>query len=354
MIKTDSVHAPRLLARTSSAAILLGALLAGTTQCGSDDQRPTSLVGSSGGHDADGGRSASAGTANGGAQDLAGAAGQSTGDGGTNTGGSPDEEAAGGPPIFPPATCALNATWSSPLPVAGLAGSANDSLLSLTPDELNLALLRGDVLYVAHRDRVSAAFELGSPIAVPVGWTAAQGAALSADGKRLILVSDPDQNRLGELSRTSRTATFSGAVDVSSFVDLNQDAEFTGRVYASPTLSQTDDRLFFNSALQQTSTVVVSSRTADGWSRPKRLVTSVLDSSDGKRRLPTGVSSDARTLFYFNEESAAQEARWRTSTLDDTPLYDIQSLGKRRGASANFACDRLYSASSSGLVMERN
>lgn len=227
-------------------------------------------------------------------------------------------------------------------------------LLSSTPDELDLALLRGDVLYVAHRDRVSVAFELGSPVSVPSGWTAAQGAALSPDGKHLILVSDPDQKQLGELSRASRSTVFAGPVDVSSFVDLNQDSDFTGRIYASPTLSAEGDQLFFNSALQQTSTVVVSSRTASGWGRAQRLVTATLDSSNGKRRLPTGVSADARTLFYFNEESAEEEARWRSSSLENTPLYDIRSLGARRGASVNFACDRLYSGASGSLVVEHD
>jgi hypothetical protein len=325
-------------------------LLAGTSECGSNEQRPPSLVGvggQAGNEDSD---PAVAG-AKGGAEGPAGAAGQSA-EGGTNAGGSADEPATSDPPVIEPASCDLNATWKSPTPALDLSGAGSEVLLSLTPDELDLALLRGDALYVAHRARVSLAFELGSPISVPSGWTATHGAALSPDGKRMILVSAPDQRQLGELTRASRSAAFSGPIDVSSFVDLNQDSDFTGRIYASPTLSAGDDQLFFNSALQQTSTVVVSSRTASGWSRARRLVTSELDSSNGKRRLPTGVSADARTLFYFNEESAEEEARWRNSTLDDTPLYDMRSLGARRGATANFACDRLYSVANGRLVVE--
>lgn len=274
------------------------------------------------------------------------------GDGGVSAGGAADEEAAGGPPTIEPPSCRLDATWSNPEPVTGVSSAGSEVLLSLTPDELNLAFLRGETVYVAHRSQLDAAFELGAPVAVPAGWTATQGAALSADGKRLILLSDPDQKRLGELTRTSRSGAFSDTIDVTAFVEVNQDSEFTGRVYASPTVSAGDDQLVFNSALQQTSTVVVSTRTGSGWSRPARLATSVLDSNNGKRRLPTGLSADARTLFYFNEETAEEEARWRVSASEFTPLYDMRSLGARRAAVANSACDRLYSAQNGDVVVE--
>ncbi|MET0791428.1 MAG: hypothetical protein ABW061_07895, partial [Polyangiaceae bacterium] len=72
------------------------------------------------------------------------------------------------------------------------------------------------------------------------------------------------------------------------------------------------------------------------------------------RRLPNSLSADALTLFYFNEESMQEEARWRDTTVPSSLLYDMQSLGERRGATPNAACDRLYSALDGDVVAEKD
>jgi hypothetical protein len=126
-------------------------------------------------------------------------------------------------------------------------------------------------------------------------------------------------------------------------------------VYAWPTVSAGDDQLFFNSALDSDSTIVRSTRTGQNtWNAPRAVNGGSLEGAAGQRRLPSGVSADGRTLFYFNEESAEQEARWRATSDASSPLYDMRSLGKRRGAVPNTACNRLYSEANGDVVVEED
>lgn len=331
-------------------------VISSSPACSARSPHPSLISGSVGGTDGDpvgeagsgnAGRSDGAGSSN-----DAGAAGVSEGGSGA-AGGS--EQGAAGKPVQPgPALCSPSAAWSMAAGVDGVSTSGTEHLLSVTPDELDLAFLREGTLYVAHRSKASAPFEKGSPLTLPTGWTAKQGAALSSDGKRLVLLSDPDQKKLGELTRASRDRAFAGDVDESPFRDVNQNAIYTGKVYASPVISAADDRLYFNSGFPDaSSTIVVSTRTSGTpWSAPVSLAPSLFDGGADQRRLPTGVSADERTLFYFNEQSAHEEARFRASSALTSALYDMQSLGERRGASPNSACDRLYSESDSDVVVE--
>ena len=350
---------PRLSTRRSSVAVLsLFSLTAIAAACSTDSTHP-SLVGigeqpSEGGHP---GSSSSAGRNS----DSAGASGEDGGDAGATganggTGGRATDSGnlGGALPSVPPA-CNREAVWSSPKSVAGVSSTSTELLLALTADELDLAFLREGALYVAHRTTPDATFTVGSKVMIPSGWSAKHGAALSADGKRLVLVSDPDQKRLGELTRKGREAPFTGEVDTSAFALVNEDSLFSGRIYASPTVSVGDDQLFFNSSFDDDSTVVVSTRSPlAAWSAPSTLSAGVFDGAAGHRRLPTGVAADGRTLFYFNEESGEEEARWRDTNSADSPLYDMQSLGMRSGAAPNSACNRLYSESTNDVVVEQD
>lgn len=327
--------------------------------CSSDTARHPSLVEGPGGASNSSAGAGFAGRASSNV-DEAGAGGDSRGLGGNqNAGGdggdgeAPALELGGSAPMASPAVCPQMATWAMPSSLDGVSSSAAETLLSITLDELDLAFLRAGTLYVAHRASRSAAFAV-TPVVPASGWSAANGASLSADGKRLILVSDPAQNKLGELTRGTRDQPFSSAVDESAFASINSDALYTGKVYASPVVSGRDDQLIFNSAyLGSASTVVYSTRSGDAaWSSPRQLQTKVLDGGAHGRRLPTGLSADQRTLFYFNEEALQEEARWRSADLASSPLYDVVSLGMRRGAAPNAACDHLYSGAEGDVVVE--
>jgi hypothetical protein len=329
----------------STAAVCVSVVL--QPACSSDSKHP-SLISTGGGSDSNAGSSAggAAGTAPG-TDDAAGGSGD-----GNST---PGSAGSAGAAVTVPAMCSKTATWSGAVTLKGISGPSVETLLSTTPDELDLAFTRDGALYVAHRAQVSDDFEVGAPIVVEAGWAVSNGASLSADGKRLVLAGD-GESKLGELTRSSRTTPFEGSVDATAFQQVNHDAVYTGRIYAAPVVSAGDDQLFFNSAYPTGgSTVVVATRKGDGpWSTPTRLASDALDGEIGKRRLPNSVSADTRTLFYFNEESMQEEARWRESAVLSSPLYDMLSLGTRRGATPNSACDRLYSEADSDVVVEKD
>jgi hypothetical protein len=341
-----------LVALTTVASCVLLASLPLACSSGSDNRPPgldTSGAGAGSTSLASGGNTG----ANGGSNTAGDSsmAGESTGaDGPSDNGG----DVGTGRPTPGPSVCNETASWVGATPVSGVSTGAGETLLSITSDELDLAFLRAGALYVAHRAQATGNFAPGVPITLPSGWSATQGAALSADGKRLILVS-ADQTLLGELTRATRDEAFSGAVDQSAYATVNQNAVETGDIYASPTVSPDDLELFFNSAFQGgASTVVVSTRSAGQvWSSPTR-VSSELDGQDTARCLPTGVSADERTLFYFNEMSMMQEARWRDEPDLTSPLYDMVDLGARRGAQPNAACDHLYSDTATDVVVEHD
>jgi hypothetical protein len=343
------------------AGACLVALSYAPTACSSGSDGHPPGVGTSGGSGNAGsnGEGARAGTTTGGSVSAAAGA-ADTGSAGDNAAGGagPTYESDAGPgrPAPGPAACSETAAWSGSTKVDVVStATADEVLLSVTADELDLAFLRAGALYVAHRAEASASFTVGDAVTIPAGWNATQGAALSPDGKRLVLIST-SQDTLGELTRSARDAAFSGSVDETAFATVNLAATYTANIFASPTISPDDQELFLNSAVTGgASTIVVATRSAAGdvWGSPSHL-SGALDGTDTTRRLPTGVSADARTLFYFNEESMKQEARWRDTPSLTSPLYDMVDLGTRRGAQPNTGCDRLYSQATGDVVVEHD
>ncbi|MEP7051451.1 MAG: hypothetical protein ABJB12_13915 [Pseudomonadota bacterium] len=344
---------------------LCAALSCAFSACSSDSQHPSRVQDTGGVSNGNAGSVDSAGLAgidSGGA----GAGGETENAGGSrNAGGeagnggdaaAPTLEVGGSAPTPGPATCSQMPHWAAASPLEGVSSPAAETLLSITLDELDLAFLRAGTLYVAHRASQTAPFSAITPVTLPAGWSALHGASLSADGKRLLLVSDPDQKKLGELTRATREQTFSGEVDETAFSGVNGDALYTGKIYAAPVVSGGDDQLIFNSAyLDAASTVVYSTRVGSApWSAPRQLQAKLLDGGPTTRRLPTGLSADPRTLFYFNEETMQEEGRFRAASLPSSPLYDLVNLGARRGAAPNASCNHLYSDADSDVVVEKD
>ncbi len=336
-------------------ALTLG-MIACACSSGSGD-RPSGIVDdASGGRGqaADGGRSGM-GSAGSGAREAGDGGEPDRADGGsagTDTGSNPGT----GQPPLGPAACSERGAWTDSKIVDVVSSAAPESFLSVTPDELDLAFVRSGSVYLAHRAQAAAPFSMGGALAIPAGWSVAQGASLSADGKRLLLVSDPDQKKLGEMRRPTRDAAFAGGVDESAFAAVNQDAVYTGKQYAFPVVSFSDTQLFYNSSFAGgSSTIVVSTGSAGAaWSAPVVLTTLVFDGTASQRRLPTGLSADARTLFYFNERTQLEEARFRDMPSVASPFYDLVELGARRAAAPNTACDRLYFGAENDIVVEKD
>ena len=77
------------------------------------------------------------------------------------------------------------------------------------------------------------------------------------------------------------------------------------------------------------------------WGLPSLVPNPELQSTkDGKRRRPTGISSDGRTLFYFDEVTSLERAAWRDGPTSAFGLF--KDIGAFAEAVPNLRCDTLY------------
>jgi hypothetical protein len=303
----------------------------------------TSVGKSGGGGTDDGG---SAGEADAGS---AGAAGEG-GAGGEGGGGGWDEGM-----VIPvtPGSCSETAAWAGSTPVQEISTDANEQLLAITADELDILFLRDDVAMRAHRELASAAFD--APVAQPIaeGYGVDAGAALSADGKTMVLLATSGQS-FAAFTRGSRDGAFDTAPDPGAFTAINQRALQTMQHYAAPVLAP-DGKTFvfsaftpapeggFPTGVEGVSVVFQSLSTDNGWSMPESISQNLFDGTSAARALPSGLSSDSRTLFYLDEGSGKQAARFRDRP--DAPLYTLVDLDQLTRAVPNLECNRLYYSS---------
>ncbi len=246
--------------------------------------------------------------------------------------------------------------WTGAAPLDVVSTAADEALLSITADELDIAFLRGGALYVAHRGTPSASFAAATAVTLPAGYVADAGVALSADGETLVLVSTDGQSFAG-LSRDSRTTAFGATADTTAFVALNNRAVQTLEHFAAPVLAPDGKSFVFaaftvaGDAGYGNSLVYESLLSGSEWAMPSNIsATGGFSSTDDKRILPSGLSSDSRTLFYFDESTGTEIARFRDRP--DAPLYDHVDLGGLRGAVPNAKCDRVYYSSAGNVLTE--
>jgi hypothetical protein len=349
-----------------STSCLSAAAVCWAVACSSSTDSPPAAF-SAGGSSANGGSSGSthvpAGTPHAGSAGVAGQAGASdggaTGEAGAagQAGAVNDAGAAGleqGTIITVPAsTCAETAGWTAAAPVAGVTTTDDEKLLSITADELDVVFVRNLVLFRAHRSAASASFDAGSPVTVPEGYDLTAGAALSGDGKTLVLVSS-DGHGFGAVTRAARSDDFGLVADPSAFGALNDRAAQSQEHYAQPVLAPNGKSFIFLSYTPGivTNPAVVYESTLSGnvWAMPSNISQYIFDGTTAKRPMPSGLSSDSRTLFYFDEASNKQMARFRDRP--DAPLYTVVDLGGRMGAVPNSTCKRIYYTSSGNVLTE--
>ena len=336
----------------------------------SDQHSPTMTDGGASSRSGAGGRSSVGDSGSGGTADAgsagettggdaagsAGAAGSPAGEGGEGGEAGADEEGT----VIPvtPGACSESAAWASATPLEGISTDANEQLLAITADELDIVFLRDGSPQLAHRESASAAFGAAVALTIPDGYGVLAGVALSSDGKTLVLLDTTGQN-FAAFSRPSRSAEFAATPDPSAFMGINQRALQTGQHYAAPVLAP-DGQTFvfaaftpapeagFPSGFAGISLVYESVWTANGWAMPESISQNLFDGTSAARPLPSGLSSDSRTLFYLDEGSGQQMARFRDRP--DGPLYTVVDLEQRTRAVPDAACDRLY-YSSGGEVL---
>ncbi|HYP77238.1 MAG TPA: hypothetical protein VER12_14815 [Polyangiaceae bacterium] len=332
----------------------------------SDDYAPPVSEGGSSSKSGAGGRPSTGKSGSGGsdagsageAEDAgsAGLSGSGAGEGGAGGEGGADE---GTVIPVPPGSCSEMAAWVNATPVPGISTAANEQLLTITADELDILFARDGVPMLAHRELPSEAFGPAFEQTIAEGYGIEAGAALSADGKTLVLLSTTFQE-FAAFSRSSRSSAFELAFDESAFSGINQRALQTMQHYAAPVLAP-DGKTFvfsgftpapaggFPPGFEGVSVIYESIWTPNGWAMPESLSQDSFDGTSAARPLPSGLSTDSRTLFYLDEGSGKQMARFRDRR--DAPLYTVVDLDQRTHAVPNSNCERLYYSSGGDVLV---
>ncbi|MEI9940758.1 MAG: hypothetical protein WDO69_26380 [Pseudomonadota bacterium] len=331
----------------------------------SDQHAPSLGSGGASSHGGAGGR-ASVGKSGAGGSVDGGAAGESDDGGAAGAAGSVGGEGGAGGSfeegmIIPvaPGACSEDAEWANPTPLDGISTDANEQLLAITPDELDILFVRDQSVMRAHRDLASAAFGVAEAMTIPDGYAVDAGVALSADGKTLVLLATTGQS-FAAFTRTSRSASFDATPDDTAFTGINQRALQTMQHYAAPVLAP-DGKSFvfaaftpeptagFPAGFAGVSVVYESTWTMNGWAMPDSISQDLFDGTTAARALPSALSSDSRTLFYLDEGNGKQMARFRDRP--DAPLYTVVDLDTRTGAVPDAKCDRLYYSSDGNVLV---
>jgi WD40-like Beta Propeller Repeat len=329
--------------------------------CSSNSDAPAGAY-TAGGASSDGGTSGgshhptshagSAGKASGGGSSEGGAGGAAGEAGAMNDAGAAGLEQ-GVVVVVSPAACSEAADWTGAALLAGVSTTDTEQLLSITADELDIVFARNGALFRAHRSAATAAFDAGSAVTIPDGYDLTAGAALSADGKTLVLVATSGQ-AFASLTRNSRTGEFGNTADPGAFAGLNARALQTLEHYTHPVLSPDGKSLVFAAftpSLAGGPAVVYESVFSNsGWAMPSSISHYIFDGTTEKRPLPSGISSDSRTLFYYDEALSQQVARFRDRP--DAPLYTVVDLGGRTGSVPNGSCKRIYYTSNGNVLSE--
>lgn len=163
--------------------------------------------------------------------------------------------------------------------------------------------------------------------------------ALSADGLKMIFTSE-DHTTISEIKRTARSEAFDVAtIDRKPYARLVGGGKRVGDLVLSR-----DGKWLFYSELDRTSgaSIFLSIALGDGtWDAPNPIDTPRLTIEAGFRRRPTGLSADARSLFFFDEVSEVTFVAFRApDTLLFTEFYGFAPTG--RGAMPSESCDRVY------------
>lgn len=258
------------------------------------------------------------------------------------------EVAAGGtgeifPPVGPTPVCAKGAVWGAGTQLP-FSGAGDQVLQAVSADELSIAWKSGDTFYVADRAQTSDAFGTALPVA---GSDQYNAVTLSADGLRLVAVSK--ELRVLELMRQpglpfDETQPGEGAFTKFNTAVLGDPSP--GKVLEDAVLSADGASFFYSYFLMDVSGGTPGeSRLSDGFFNLAGASLGVPLQSDaaGNRRIPTGLASDALTLFYRDEVEGDFRAAWRVNR--DVPFDATEVVSPSAGtvaAAPNADCSTLY------------
>jgi hypothetical protein len=242
------------------------------------------------------------------------------------------------------ALCPPGDAWNVGAIVDELTSPSGEMIATVTPDELSLAWVEpvagGGIIHYVDRGDLSMPFGFAQAIAA-LDLDPLHGIALSQDGLRLVMVR---ANGLGfvEQTRAYRGDPF-GKPTSAPYDGINAlAAQQPGFTFADPVLSG-NDGVFIYSRFSSVAgpTLFESQRSGlEPWPVGAALTGPLLTMDGGKRRRPTGLSSDLRSLFYHDDASGTLRVAFRgASTGQFTEASDINAgiTGQ-----PNHSCTRLY------------
>ena len=257
---------------------------------------------------------------------------------GSISGAPPAAEDGGAPASIAP-VCAPDTTWGGPSSLAGVnTADADERLLTMTHDELTLVFSRGDQLFVVDRTAASAAFGAPSEVTLPVGYSAAQGLAVTPDGLSLVAVQTPGY-AFADITRATRSGAFDSDAKTDRFARINDARSFSGALLASPVLAANGTDFFFTQRSANDSYVWLARGTTVFDNAVKQDVVT-LGATDGKAKLTVSVAADERALFVFDEALGHASGLWtQTAGTAFTELVQFPGLDS---VFTNQGCSRLY------------
>jgi hypothetical protein len=208
----------------------------------------------------------------------------------------------------------------------------------------------GSVLYA---DRANATDPFGAPQTLTAG-IALDRVALSPDGLTMIVV-ETSRNSLAQTTRGSRGSAFSSTLDLAPYASLDplsQEGDAgtspTHGLFADPMLSEDGQFLYYSQTGVFTLTMHESYRkTGDTspWGQGRNLLESQLSAPDtsGVHMIPTGMSSDDLTLFYWDGVAKTEKAAFRDNATKNNTFKQFLTLGPTfRNAAPVGSCGRIY------------
>jgi hypothetical protein len=337
-----------------SFCVAIAVLLVAPLAC-SDDERPAAA----GSGESSTGGSSHAGIGSHGGQSNAGAPGAELGGSGEAEGGA---AMAGSDPIGhvgglgtttsggafsdTPSDCD-DVSWSEPVALTGISTpGADETLLTMTHDELSIVFSRDDALYVA--DRASAAAAFGSPaeVTLPAGYTHQYGLAISPDGLTLVAVSDTSEG-FADISRAARQGAFDAEPSTARYDSIAYDANQYGRYLTWPVLSKSGESLFYT-ALIGDSSYVYHAHGQASFAVPAGM--GVLGGEGGDLKLTQSVSADERVVYVF-DQALGYSVGYRSSA-PGAPYYMPVPFEALRGVFTNDGCSRLYGTADDGASLD--
>jgi hypothetical protein len=212
-------------------------------------------------------------------------------------------------------------------------------LVAVTADELSIVWSSygssAITYFVADRADVGDDFDPPRQLSI-----AGSVVGLSADGLRLVTL-DPEHKLYAESTRGARGDDF-GPAAAGPFAAINAETDADGLSFEAGVLSA-DDRTFFYVALGSGGYPVRAATRAnadDAFTIGEPLSQCELAGHDSLLRIPTGISSDGLTLFFFDPDRGTARAAWRSAL--DAPFTWFRDLPGKRVVVPGGGCHGVY------------